>query len=310
MRLPSGIVVVGVVLIIIIGGFLFLSFAQVELGDVAVIVDPLTGTVSTVGDGASSRYFFKFPWANMVSVYVATDTLNMWTDIDPQTGRTAYGDFPAVPCLTQDGLGVEVDITVRWTISPSNLLDLFKKYPGGDWKDRAIVPIVRRTIRDTLVEFNAIATIQQRDAIQVELETRLSESLFEEASLANAIILGSIDVREVALPATFIAAIEAKLASEQLAIAAEFNKTKILVLANATAQSAILEAEGLAQSRIIVAEATQESLSIIAGESGMTSVELTNLYLTLEALKEMAQTGKVTFLIVTGEAGQWILPLT
>jgi hypothetical protein len=32
--------------------------------------------------------------------------------------------------------------------------------------------------------------------------------------------------------------------------------------------------------------------------------------LTLEALKEMAQTGKVTFLIVTGEAGSWILPLT
>jgi regulator of protease activity HflC (stomatin/prohibitin superfamily) len=310
MRLPSGIVVIGVVLIIIIGGFLFLSFARVELGDVAVIVNPLSGTVSAVGDGASSRYFFKVPWANMIPVYVATDSIHMWTDINPDTGRTGYGDFPAIPCLTKDGLGVEVDITIRWTISPSNVLDLFRKYPGGDWKDRAIVPIVRRTTRDTLAEFTAIATIEQRDAIQVELETRLADSLAREPSLVNATVLGSIDVREIALPVTFVAAIEAKLASEQLAIAAEFNKTKILVLANATAQSAILEAEGLAQSRIIVAEATQESLSIIAGESGMTSVELTNLYLTLEALKEMAQTGKVTFLIVTGEAGSWILPLT
>jgi regulator of protease activity HflC (stomatin/prohibitin superfamily) len=211
--------------------------------------------------------------------------------------------------LTRDGLGVEVDITVRWTIAPSKVLDIFKKYPAGDWKERAIVPIVRRTVRDTLVEFTAIATIEQREAIQVAVEVRLREALASEPSLANATLLGSIDVREIALPATFVAAIESKLAAEQLAIAAEFNKTKILVLANATAQAAILEAEGLAQSRIIVAEATQESLSIIAGESGMSSLELTNLYLTLEALKEMAQTGNVTFLVVTGEAGSWILPL-
>jgi len=80
-------------------------------------------------------------------------------------------------------------------------------------------------------------------------------------------------------------------------------------MANATAQSAIIEAEGIATARVIIANATYESIRIIAGESGMNSTQLTTLYLTLEALKEIAKTGRTIFLIVTGEAGTWILPM-
>lgn len=304
-----GAVVATVISIVIVAVALFLSVGMVGVGYVAVVVDPVMGTLSTQGDGTTARYFFKPPWASVVPIYIATDSVHMWTDIDPTTGKVAYGDFPAVPSLTKDGLGVEVDVTVRWAIAPGQVIELYKRFPAGDWKERAIVPIVRRVIRDTIVKFTAIETIEKRDAVGAELEAALSMELEKDPSLVKAIILGTVDLREITLPSKFVDAIEAKLAAEQLAIAAEFNRTRILVMANATAQSAIIEAEGIATSRIIVANATYESIKIIAGESGMNSTQLTTLYLTLEALKEIAKTGRTTFLIVTGEPGTWILPI-
>ena len=301
--------IVAVVLIVIVAVALLLSVGIVGVGYVAVVVDPVSGTLSTQGDGATSRYFLKPPWASVVTIYVATDSVHMWTDIDPTTGTATYGDFPAVPSLTKDGLGVEVDVTVRWTLAPGQAMELYRRFPAGDWRERAIVPIVRRVIRDITVKFTAIETIEKRDAVGAELEAALSRELEREPSLVKALVLGTIDLREIALPSKFIDAIEAKLAAEQLAIAAEFNRTKILVMANATAQSAIIEAEGIATARVIVANATYESIKIIAGESGMNSTQLTTLYLTLEALKEIAKTGRTIFLIVTGEAGTWILPI-
>lgn len=280
------------------------SVGSVSVGEVAVLIDPLTGTKDTAGDGKTARWFLKAPWVNVIRIYTAVDAVHMWTE----AGKT--GDFPAVPCLTQDGLSVEVDITVRWSILPSEALTLFEAYPMLDWKAKAIIPVIRRGLRDTMTGFTAVECIEKREAVGTAFAALLEEELAKEKSLQQAISLGTVDLRDISLPATFTAAIEAKLASEQLAIAAEFNKTRVLVMANATAWKHIIEAEGLAQSRIIVANGTAESLRIIAEETQMTGAELGRLYLTLEALKDIAEEGKATFFVVTtGEGMTWLVPL-
>jgi len=295
---------VAVVVIIIIGGVLVFSFGRIGVGYVAVVVDPIFGSTTAVGDGANARFFFKAPWASVYNVYVATDSVNMWSE------PTAVGDFPAVESLTKDGLRVNVDITVRWRISASGVVDLYRRFPGLDWKDRAIIPIIREAIRNLVVDFTAIETIERRGVIDTMMEESLSEALNREPSLAGAIILDAVDLRRISLPDTFINAIESKLAAEQLAIAAEFNKTRILVVANATAQSQIIQADGLAKSKIIIANATREAIDAIAAQRPeLNSTQLTNLYLYLETLKDIAETGKGSFIIVTGEAGQYIIPV-
>ncbi|KYH38566.1 MAG: hypothetical protein AYL28_003220, partial [Candidatus Bathyarchaeota archaeon B23] len=98
----------------------------------------------------------------------------------------------------------------------------------------------------------------------------------------------------------FVKAIEAKLAAEQLSIAAEYNRTRMLVLANASAASQIIEAQGFATSRLIVANATRRAIEIIAAEEGMDVVELTSLYLYLETLREIAERGG-SIIIISGE---------
>jgi len=300
----EGSIAIAVVLIIIIGGVLVFSIGRIGVGYVAVVVDPVFGSTTGVGDGANAHYFFKPPWASIYKVYVATDSINMWTE------RTAVGDFPAVQSLTKDGLRVDVDITIRWRVSASNVVALFRRFPALDWKDRAIIPIIREAIRNLIVNFTAIETIMRRGVIDTMMEQTLSEAFGKEPSLEDAILLDAVDLRRITLPETFVNAIESKLAAEQLAIAAEFNKTRILVVANATAMSQIVQAEGLAKSKIIIANATREAIDAIAAQSpGLNSTQLTNLYLYLEALKDIAETGKGSFIIVTGEAGQYIIPL-
>jgi regulator of protease activity HflC (stomatin/prohibitin superfamily) len=295
--------VIFVVVIIIMGGILIFSISRVHVGFVAVVVDPVFGSINSVGDGLNARYFFKSPWASVYKVYVATDSVNMWTESEDDS------DFPSVPSLTRDGLKVDVDITVRWRVSASNVINLFRRFPALDWKDRAIIPIIRETIRNLIVDFTAIQTIEQRGAISSRMVDALNNAFAEESSLEGALILDAVNIRRITLPDNFVNAIESKLAAEQLAIAAEFNKTRILVIANATAQSGIIEAKGIAKSKIMLANATREAIEVIAGQQGLNATKLTNLFLYLETLRDIANSGKGSLIIAPNETGQFIIPL-
>lgn len=294
--------VVALVIIVVAGGLLFFGVGRIGVGYVAVVVDPVFGSTNAVGTGNNAQYFIKAPWASVYKIYVATDSVHMWSDI------TEAGDFPAVESLTKDGLKVDVDVTVRWRIDPRGVADLFRRYPTLDWRHRAIIPIIRETIRNLLVDYTAIQTIEQRANIGMMLRAQLEEAFSQEPSIGDAIILDAVNIRKIALPVNFVDAIEKKLAAEQLSIAAEFNKTRLLVIADARAQSAVKEAEGVAQSRLIVANATKEALLAIAEiDPSIDLNELTRLYLYLETLSGIAETGKSQFIVVP-EATQLIIP--
>ena len=99
----------------------------------------------------------------------------------------------------------------------------------------------------------------------------------------------------------FVNAIESKLA-------AEFNRTQILVLANASATSEIIRAEGEAMSKKIVANATREAIKAIAAlNSEIDEAELTSLYMYLETLRDISQSGRGTFIIAPSDSGQFII---
>lgn len=300
----EGVGAVAIVIIIIVAGVLVFSITRVGVGYVSIIVDPVFGTTTSVGDGANARYFLKPPWSSVFRIYVATDSINMWSE------RLLTGDFPAVEALTKDGLKVNVDITVRWRVSPTAVVALFRRFPGLDWKDRAIIPIIRETARNLIVDFTAIETIEKRGIMGTLLEQDLAESFETEPSLEGAVLIDAVDLRKIELPEKFVTAIESKLAAEQLAIAAEFNKTRILVIANASAVSEIIKAEGVARSRVIVANATREAIEAIAMHNPeIEAAELTNLYLYLETLRDISESGKSTFIIVPSDTGKFIVSL-
>ncbi len=290
------------IVIIIVAVVIPLAFLRtVNVGYGALIIDPLTGTVSQPVVGPA--WFIQPPWAYTKNIYYAIDSIGMWKE----DGLT--GDFPPITPISKDGLRIEVDLLVRWSIDPTKLVSLFQRFPNLDWKERVISSVVREIGRDVIGQYTAIEVIENRSIITKALSDQIVASLLAEESLLNAVLNVEVDLRDIDPPIEFLTAIESKLAAEQQKLQAEFERERILILANASATEKIIAAEGEAASRLIVANATAESIQIIAQDAGLNSTELTNLFLTLEALKEIAKTTQ-TFVVVMGQDGlTYLLPV-
>ncbi len=276
-------------------------FRTVEVGYGAILVDPIGGTVS--GPIIGPAWFFKAPWVSDIHIYYAIDSVGMWKEGELQ------GEFPPITPISKDGLRIEVDVLVRWSLDPTKLKALYQRFPNLDWKDRVVSSVVRETGRDVIGEYVAVEMIENRSVITRVLSEEIVASLYAEESLLNALMNVEVDLRDIDPPAEFLKAIENKLAAEQAKLQAEFEREKILILANASALEKIIAAEGEASSRLIIANGTAESIRIIAEDAGMNMTELTNLYLTLEALKEIAKTTQ-NFVVILGQDGlTYLIPV-
>jgi regulator of protease activity HflC (stomatin/prohibitin superfamily) len=269
-------------------------FRTVGVGYGAILVDPIGGTISDPITGPA--WFFKAPWVTDIHVYYAVDSVGMWKE------DAVQGDYPPITPISKDGLRIEVDVLVRWSLDPTRLKDLYQTFPRLDWKERVISSVVREVARNIIGQYTAVQIIENRSIITQDLSDEIVSSLYVEESLLNALTNVEVDLRDIDPPVEFLQAIEAKIAAEQAKLQAEFERERILILANASAAEKIIAAQGEASSRLIIANGTAESIRIIAEDAGMNVTELTNLYLTLEALKEIAKTTQ-NFVVILGEDG-------
>ncbi len=276
-------------------------FRTVAVGYGAILVDPIGKTVSEPITGPA--WFLKAPWVSDIYIYYALDSVGMWKEGELQ------GEFPPLTPISKDGLRIEVDVLVRWSLDPAKLNALYQRFPNLDWKDRVISSVVREIGRDVIGQYTAIEVIENRSVITQALSEEIVTALYAEESLLDSLTNIEVDLRDIDPPVEFLQAIEAKLAAEQAKLQAAFEREKILILANASAAEKIINAEGEASSRLIIANGTAESIRIIANDLGINATELTNLYLTLEALKEIAKTTE-SFVLIMGQDGlAYLIPV-
>jgi regulator of protease activity HflC (stomatin/prohibitin superfamily) len=300
-RLKKGAVAVLIALMLLAIIIPLTMFRTVGVGYGVTLVDPIGKTVSDPITGPA--WFLKAPWVSDIPIYYALDSVGMWKEGDLQ------GEFPPITPISQDGLRIEVDILVRWSLDPVKLSALYQRFPNLDWKDRVVSSVIRETGRDVIGQYTAIEVIENRSAITKVLSEEIVAALYAEESLLDALMNVEVDLRDIDPPVEFLKAIESKLAAEQAKLQAEFEREKILILANASAAEKIIAAQGEAESRLIIANGTAESIRIIAADMGMNATELTNLYLTLEALKEIAKTTG-NFVVILGDEGlTYLIPL-
>ena len=271
-------------------------FVNVPVGYGLILVDPLTKSVQ--GPVLGPTWYLKAPWVQGVLIYYAVDSLGMWGD-----GTDPYADYPSVKCFSSDQLEMTVDVMVRWTLDPDKLLDLYRNYPNLNWKDKTIASIVRQTMRFVTANFTAVETVEKREYIAAVMKDEIWKRLQSEATLAGAISYFEFDLRNIGLPSKYTAAIEAKLVAEQEKLQAEFERARILILANASAQEEIIKAAGIAKAKIIIANGTKEAIRMAIEAAGITnSSRIAEIYLWVEALKEISPNVNV-LIITTGEAG-------
>lgn len=287
---------VQVFVLVILAALTLSSFTTVEIGYGAIVVDPILQQVR--GPFLGEAWWFRTPWTRVVRIYYATLSTEMWTDI--VENRTLTGEYPSVKVLSKDGLKIEVDILIRYTLLPEKLIELYRKYPDLRYEDKAISSVVREDIRDVVSNYTTLEVIEKRESLSDEMTKTILSSLTDSDTLMGALADIQIDLRNIELPQRFMDAVTEKQGAEQKKLQAEHERETLLIQADATAREAIRLAQGDAESALIIANATAEALKLISQEIDPA------LYYSLQQLEALAP--NVEYLILTtGDEGVPIL---
>jgi len=262
---------------------------SVGVGHAVVLVDPISRSISDPILGPT--YAFKPPWVSAVDVYYATESYEA-----------------TVPCFSSDQLEMEIGVLVRWSLTPDKIRDLYNNYPNMNYQKTAIESILEETMRLITKKYTALETIEFRDVVRNEIETTVLEELQTEPSLAGALTRLEFDLKNIGYPEKYTSSIEDKLVAEQQKIQAEFEREKILVLANATAQEVVIKALGQAEAKVIEANATRQAIELVlesVGQSG-NETRIAELYLWVQTLQRIAP--EVEILIVGTDGVPVLIP--
>jgi regulator of protease activity HflC (stomatin/prohibitin superfamily) len=285
--------IVGV--LILIGLIGIVSAASVGVGEVGIVVDPLGGTVSNPVVGP--RWFLKLPWQSVVRMSIATQYLIL-SDTDPNA------DFPSLMCFSKEGIEVETDVVVRFSIDVNKSPALYISYPAMNWELTTINSITSETTKGITKDYSWIEIKDKRVELASAIQEAIRKALTDELSLKGAIISVEVDLKNVAFPKRLVDELQATVAAQQAVITAENQRKSTLILANATAQKVLIEAQGEANAQIArargEADAIQKIIDVVGDDGWKT-------YYTLQKLKEMSP--NIDTLIVNGTDSNFLIPI-
>ena len=284
-----GLIALLIVLVVFATIFALTMVVIVGVGHAVVLVDPIAKSTSAPILGPT--YAVKAPWVSAVDIYYATDSYEA-----------------TVPCFSSDQLEMQIGVLLRWSLDPDKITELYNNYPNLNYKGTAIESILEETIRLITKKYTALETIEFRDVVRNDVETIVIEELQTEPSLKGALIRLEFDLKNIGYPGKYTSAIEDKLVAEQQQIQADFEREKILILANATAQETIIKASGEAQAKVIEANATRQAIELVlesVGQSG-NETRIAELYLWVQTLQRIAP--EVQILIVGTDGTPVLIP--
>ncbi len=221
-------IIAGVAVLILAIFFSSATFLTVEPGYRGVLFKRFTGGV--VKDDPPMRQGFHVvaPW-NKVFLY----------DCRLQE-REQHLDV-----LSSNGLGIKIDVSVRFQPKASKLAELHERV-GKDYVKTIIVPEVRSAVREVIGKYTPQQLYaKERQAIQTQIFESTHKPLEK-----NHVLLDAILIRSIQLPDKIKQAIERKLSQEQKAQEYEFKIQK----ESKEAKRKRIEAKGIRDYQRIVSE--------------------------------------------------------
>lgn len=190
-------VLIGFVLIIIL---LWMSVAYVPAGHVGVltIFGRVTGEVLSEG-------------THLVNPFKVNNTM---------TARTQeVKESASVP--SNEGLIISMDTSLLFRIDPAKAPDVYRTV-GPNYMDVVVEPNLRSAIREATASHSANTLYSgEREAVAKQIVQTLNEKL-----VGRGIIIESILLRDIQLPASLKASIESKQQAEQESLAMSFRLQK------------------------------------------------------------------------------------
>ena len=152
---------------------------------------------------------------------------------------------------SSEGLMMALDTSLIYHLSPERAGEVFQKI-GGDYETIVVEPTLRSAIREATASHTANALYNgEREMVAKQIFEQVNESLAKRGITVENVLL-----RDIQLPATLKASIEAKQQAEQEALAMNFRLQK----ETQEAQRKRIEAAGVRDFQQIVAQGITPSL--------------------------------------------------
>jgi len=223
--------IIGVVMIV--ASLIFGSFTTIPAGHRGVVIrfSAVTGTILNEGLQMKLPFF-----DSVVKMSVQTEKY--------ETGAAS---------ASRDLQDVNTTIALNWRLDPSMAAEVYRTL-GLEYINRIAAPAVQETIKQVTAKYIAEDLILKREAVKNEIQENLSNRLLE-----RGIITETVSITEFQFSATFVAAIEAKVAAEQAVWEARNKLERVKV----EAQQAEAQAKGEADARIASAIGEAEYIRIV-----------------------------------------------
>jgi regulator of protease activity HflC (stomatin/prohibitin superfamily) len=223
---------------------------ELQSGQIGVRINQLTGNATEVHDG-------------MVMVVPGLHELRRYSLMDqfyrPERGTGSGGD---APFQSVEGLSLGVDLTVRYALDPAKIGSISKKLPR-DLNGQVVGPMVQGVIYKIFTRYTVREIFSsKRPEIQQLIEAELKPKMAADGILLRTVLIGKID-----LPADYRAGMEKLLAEELESEKMRFTLDLKEKLVKQTALEAEADkvkrekaAEAAGNEQIIAAKAQEEAM--------------------------------------------------
>ncbi len=221
-----GIAIAALVLIIL----LFNSVTRVATGHVGVLTMFGKVTGETLGEGI-----------HLMNPLKTSNEMSVQTQ--------SIKESASVP--SSEGLMMSLDTSLIFHLNPDRAAEVFQKI-GSDYQNKVVEPTLRAAIRESTASHSANALYTgEREVVARQIFDQLSSQLSQRGMTVENVLL-----RDIQLPATLKASIEAKQQAEQEALAMSFRLQK----ETQEAQRKRIEAQGIRDFQQIVAQGISPQL--------------------------------------------------
>lgn len=189
-----------------------------------------------------------------------------WQKLDTFNIRAESADIENAEGSTSDTQPVKVSLTVRYSIIPNKVSEVYEKYSHDGNLASYVQTATQEVFKAVAAKYSAPDLIAKRSDVSQDIYTALGKKL----AVYGAQVI-NIDMRNFSFSASYMAAINDKVTQEQLRLAAE-NKLKTVeseqkqkvAIAEAEANAVKATADGAAYAKVQVATAEAKALTLQA----------------------------------------------
>ena len=177
-----------------------------DSAEVALVVDQIGTNKGVPNIEMASGFIFYFPPTQDVFMYPTSVQHKVWsTNGDGEDSPTDEH----IDVTSADGATFGLDVSINLQLQRARAADLFIKYRVGmdDLVNSRVRTIVRKELLDNAVSFASDSLLQHRNVYEANVTKTLTAALDKEGFTLN-----NIAVLKMALPKSYKAAIERKIA--------------------------------------------------------------------------------------------------